>query len=80
MVVHVFSTGLIILSVRVSLYTTFLRSVFSFRLDVDQYCYTLELTVYLQFCLVGSSLPMLYVLKTHSWFGRQISVARVGIE
>ena len=35
---------------------------FLFRRDVDQYCYTLELTVYLQFCLVGSSLPMLHVL------------------
>ena len=54
-------------------------SLFS-RRDVDQYYYALELTVYLKFCLVGSSLPMLYVLKTHSCFVRQISAARVGIE
>ena len=51
MVVRVFSAGLIILSVCacVSLYTTFLRSVFSFRRDIDQYCYTLELTVQRRF-------------------------------
>ena len=53
---------------------------FPFRCDVDQYCYKSTLTVYLQFCLVGSSLPLLYVLKTHSRFGRQISATRVGME